>query len=286
MRQRLIDLLNAYFGVEFFHNLIPDMATIMVVGILAMSVLFVVRCKKSALSWKHATGMIILASFTGLVGGHLFFLLQNLRYVFHHPALIADITGDSVSFGVYTGAVAGAYIYSLIFPLPLLRYVDTGVSVLGLGIMFGRLGCYLHGCDFGKTSDMAWAVRFPNGSYPFVHQVQKGWIHATDALSLPVHPVQLYGCIKGLALFVVFSVLWKRNYFKPGVLFLLFWIAFSVCRCMLEFFRDDDRGSVLGVSTGQYCCLLMFSISVAFLWIGYGREIRIRTDGVSKVNVS
>ena len=98
----------------------------------------------------------------------------------------------------------------------------------------------------------------------------------SDALSLPVHPVQLYGCVKGFILFVVFSILLRKNYFHPGVLFLLFWVTFSIFRFILEFFRDDERGAFLGISTGQYCCVLILLISVYYLLIFYNGKIRSR----------
>jgi phosphatidylglycerol:prolipoprotein diacylglycerol transferase len=85
-------------------------------------------------------------------------------------------------------------------------------------------------------------------------------------LSLSVHPVQLYGSLKGLILFVLFSWLWKKNFFWPGGLFLLFWISYSGCRFMLKFFRgDDNRGWIGPFSTGQLMSLCIFSVSLAVL---------------------
>ncbi len=45
-----------------------------------------------------------------------------------------------------------------------------------LGLALGRIGCFFHGCCFGGACDLPWAVEFPAGSQPYVHEVEKGEI--------------------------------------------------------------------------------------------------------------
>jgi phosphatidylglycerol:prolipoprotein diacylglycerol transferase len=94
-------------------------------------------------------------------------------------------------------------------------------------------------------------------------------------LSLPVHPVQLYCVLKGVLLFILFSVLWKKNLFKPGVLFFLFWMSYAVLRFMIEFFRgDENRGWVGNFSTGQFMSCGIFLVSLGILMAKYKFVVR------------
>jgi phosphatidylglycerol:prolipoprotein diacylglycerol transferase len=38
-------------------------------------------------------------------------------------------------------------------------------------LAFGRIGCFLNGCCYGKPTDLACGVHFPYGSYPYLSQV-------------------------------------------------------------------------------------------------------------------
>lgn len=277
MRPRLIELLNRHFHTEIFQFLVPDPAVVYAITLGLGILLFVRRCERRGLSWEHATGMALWASLTAVLGARLFYLIQHLGYTASHPSILLEINGATVSFGVYVGAVLGALLYSRVKHFASLRYLDAFASVLGVGPMIGRWACFLNGDDYGRVSNVPWAVRFPHGSYPFLDHVRRGWISPMDDLSLPVHPVQLYLSLKGLVLFVVFSVLWRKRSFKPGVLFLLFWICYSAARFSLEYFRgDEDRGWIGGWSTGQVCCALIATAALAAIFVCFRGRIRAR----------
>jgi len=277
VRPRLIEVLNRHFHSDIFQFLVPDPAVVYAVMLGLGILIFVRRCERSGLSWDHATGAALWASLAAVVGARLFYLVQHLGYAVSHPSTFLEINGATVSFGVYIGAVLGAVIYARVRRIAPLPYLDVFASVLGIGPMIGRWACFLNGDDYGMVSDVPWAVRFPHGSYPFLDHVRRGWISPMVDLSMPVQPVQLYLSLKGLVLLVVFSFLWKMKYFKPGALFLLFWISYSCARFGLEFFRgDEDRGWIGAWSTGQVCSVLIAAASIAGIVVFY--KGRIRTE--------
>jgi phosphatidylglycerol:prolipoprotein diacylglycerol transferase len=55
--------------------------------------------------------------------------------------------------------------------LPMRRYLDILAVGLMMGLAFGRLGCFLNGCCFGRPTDLPWALRFPYRSYAYVSQI-------------------------------------------------------------------------------------------------------------------
>jgi phosphatidylglycerol---prolipoprotein diacylglyceryl transferase len=274
VRPRIVELLNGYFGHDVFQFIVPDPAVVYAVMLGSGILLFVRRCQRGGLSLEHATGMALWAALAALVGGRVFYLVQHLGFTLAHPSDLFAINGGTVSFGVYMGGVLGAVLYACskgVAPLP---YLDVLASVLGIGPMIGRWACFLNGDDYGKVSNVPWAVRYPHGSYPFIDHVRRGLIGPMADLSLPVHPVQLYLSLKGLVLFVVFSILWKKRYFKPGVLFLLFWICYACARFGLEYFRgDQDRGWIGAWSTGQVCSAVIAAASVIGIVAGFKGRI-------------
>jgi prolipoprotein diacylglyceryltransferase len=43
---------------------------------------------------------------------------------------------------------------------------------LGGGLVFGRIGCFLNGCRYGKPTDLPWGVQFPYGSFSYLSQIK------------------------------------------------------------------------------------------------------------------
>jgi phosphatidylglycerol:prolipoprotein diacylglycerol transferase len=92
----------------------------------------------------------------------------------------------------------------------------------------GRVGCFLVGDDYGRPSDLPWAVAFPKGLPP------------TD---VPVHPTQLY---EAAALIIVAVLLfrWRRDRVDDIVVFGRYLVLAGAIRFAIEFVRINVR--VLG----------------------------------------
>lgn len=275
MRPRLIEYFDILFHTGISSYLIPDPAVVYAIMLGLGIIVLLKRCNASSLDSSHAAGIALWGSVAALLGARIFYLLQNISYTVHHPEILTELNGATVSFGVYLGGIAGVVLYGAVHRISLWKYLDVIASVLGIGPMVGRFACFLNGCDYGTLSNLPWAVQYPKGSFASYDHLYKGLISSADILSLPVHPVQLYCVLKGLILFITFSVLWKKNLFKPGVLFFLFWMSYAVFRFMLEFFRgDENRGWVGNFSTGQFMSCLIFLVSLGFIAVKYKWKIR------------
>jgi phosphatidylglycerol:prolipoprotein diacylglycerol transferase len=91
-------------------------------------------------------------------------------------ALINVAEGGLVVYGSLIGGTLGLVAFVRKYRLPVLALSDLVAPSLLLGLALGRIGCLLNGCCFGGTCEHAWAVRFPFGSPPHVHQSQRGQI--------------------------------------------------------------------------------------------------------------
>ncbi len=158
---------------------------------------------------------------------------------------------------------------------PFWKAADMAGMVLPLGLAFGRMGCLLGGCCFGRVTDVPWAVVFPPNSAASAAQFERGQLPLPSEASLPVHPTQLYESF-GSLLIAFGLVLWlhgRKRY--DGQVFLGFVVGYAVLRFLLEFWRDDDRGGFWGLSTSQLVGLALV-ILAAFVH----RRLRARASPV------
>lgn len=175
----------------------------------------------------------------------------------------------------YYGGLVAASIFGIWFlrreGVPLYRGMDIAAISISLGLVFGRLGCFLGGCCFGVHTDHLFGLRFPPFSAASESQWRAGLLEAPDLPSLPVHPTQLYeafGClaITGLLLF------WLRPRKRfDGQLMLVFVALYAILRFVLEYWRADERGELFGLSTSQLLAIPALTL-VATLWLRWQRR--------------
>ncbi|MET0390648.1 MAG: prolipoprotein diacylglyceryl transferase [Polyangiales bacterium] len=142
---------------------------------------------------------------------------------------------------------------------PLGTGVDLVGAVLPIGLLFGRLGCFLGGCCFGLPTESLFAVSFPGGSPASYEQAEAGLLRDKWLPSLPVHPTQLYeavGCLV-IAAWLLARVLPRRRF--DGQVMLAFLSAYAVLRFGIELVRADDRGVFFGLSTSQWIGLFVLA---------------------------
>ena len=91
---------------------------------------------------------------------------------------------------VYYGGLIGATIAGMIYihwkKLPLWKTADVIAPSIALGSVFGRTGCLLNGCCYGRPTDLPWGIRFPAD-------------HPTGGV--PVHPTEIYDALLNLVLY-------------------------------------------------------------------------------------
>jgi phosphatidylglycerol:prolipoprotein diacylglycerol transferase len=149
--------------------------------------------------------------------------------------------------------------------IPLLHWADVSAPSVVLGTGITRIGCLLYGCDFGRRTDVPWAITFPAGRPAWEKHVELFGLPSTAARSFPVHPTQLYEALAGFALFSLLMLVRRRRAFS-GQVFLTWVLGYGVLRPLIEVFRDDDqRGSVGALSTSQFIGLASFALGATLL---------------------
>jgi phosphatidylglycerol:prolipoprotein diacylglycerol transferase len=167
-------------------------------------------------------------------------------------------SGGLAYYGGFGAASAAAWYLLRTDRFPFWKAADMAGMVIPVGLGFGRIGCNLAGCCFGKPWDSSWAVAFPGGSPASDAQHKLKLLESAGRESLPVHPTQLYESIASFAI-AGFLILWlhgKKRY--DGQVFIAFVVLYGVARFLIEFVRADPRGAFLGLSTSQLLSLVLF----------------------------
>ncbi|MCC6507888.1 MAG: prolipoprotein diacylglyceryl transferase [Pirellulaceae bacterium] len=119
----------------------------------------------------------------GVLGARLFFVVQYWDEFLVYPPgerLIAIVKLTEGGLVIYGGMVGGALAGALFcwrYRLPVMAFADLIAPGFLIGSAFGRMGCLLNGCCFGGicTADLP-AISFPQGSPPYVAQLESGRI--------------------------------------------------------------------------------------------------------------
>ena len=186
--------------------------------------------------------------------------------------------------GVYFGGFLGAFVASIalarLFDLPWWRLADSFAPAIAFGQAIGRLGCFAAGCCWGVACSLPWGVEF----------TERGHEMTGVPIGTALHPVQLYESLLSLAIFAVLILVRRRRAFT-GQVVLLYLVLYSAARFTLEFWRDDPRGNVLGLtamtglSTSQLISLACGLGGLALLLWFRGRQRPESVDSEPSVAV-
>jgi phosphatidylglycerol:prolipoprotein diacylglycerol transferase len=150
------------FEIPFVHLTVPSYGLMMVVGFL-LAVWVIRRLSRNITpDPQFITNAALYSLIAGVVGARLFFVVHYF-YKFKGDLLsiFAIWRGGVELLGGVLLAIAVIFFYLWYHKLPVRRYLDILAIGLMLALVFGRIGCFLNGCCFGRPTNLPWAVRFP-----------------------------------------------------------------------------------------------------------------------------
>lgn len=185
--------------------------------------------------------------------------------------------GGLMFYGGLIGAILLVVLFARIRRLPLVALLDLCATALPLGHAFGRLGCFLNGCCYGRPTTSCLGVAYPAGSSVWADHVHQGLITRGAAASLPVYPSQLLEACANLLLFAVLFPLMRKKYphgFVAGV----YLISYAVIRFATESLRGDPRMAVGPLSISQAISVAALAAGIAF--VIYSRRVSRHGKGM------
>lgn len=220
------------------------------IGILAAIYTAEKRAPKLGLDEEHIMNIAIWGVIAGVIGSKVLYWIVEFPSIIEDPSILLDIGHGFVVYGAIIGGIFGGWLYCHVKKLNFLRYFDLVMPSVALAQGFGRIGCLLAGCCYGRETSSAFHIIFtesqiaPNG--------------------VPLIPTQIISSVADFAHFAL--LLWLTKRVKgDGQVAGCYLIFYSVGRTLIEMLRNDPRGGVGGLSTSQFISLFIFLAGVAMV---------------------
>ncbi len=196
--------------------------------------------------------LLNLACLSGFAGGKLLFILQ---YGFDRG--LSLMNGYS-AFGGFVSVPLAVWGFARWRKISFLRLADYMFLAALFWHAFGRFGCFLAGCCWGRPTSLPWGLAFTDAR----SQVP------AELLGVPLHPVQLYevGAILLLCA-LLYRILraTEEGRVAPGLVLAGHFGGYGVLRFLLEYLRDDKLALTDSLTQGQALGLGLVAASVAVL---------------------
>ena len=163
--------------------------------------------------------------------------------------------GGLAYFGGLVVAIVACLGVTLRHGMPVREVADATAPAIILGLVFGRIGCFLGGCCYGAVCEPAWWA------------TQPGW-YAPPTGGVPRYPTALLSAGFAFLLFLALRAIYRRRAFA-GEAFLALLVLYAPGRYLIEDLRADPRGGAGGLSTTQLL-VLVSGVPALAVWV-WGR---------------
>lgn len=234
------------------------------IGVLAAYFAAEYRAKKLKMQYEHIFYLVIWCVIGGFACAKLLFWITEWKSIWNDPGFLLRTMGDG--FVVYGGIIGGiftGYVYCRRKKLEFWQYFDLVMPSIALAQGFGRIGCFLAGCCYGKETSGVLTVTFQNSSFAPNH--------------IPLIPTQIYSSILDFVHCCV--LLWIAKHKKAeGQVAACYLIFYSIGRFILEFLRGDlERGSIGILSKSQFISIFVCLAGILLYWQkGKGKSSALR----------
>ena len=254
----------------------------LMIGIGALLAIFVSewRAKRRGLDGELVFSAAVWGLLAGLLGAKLTFIISNIKLLFTNPSYVLGTDGFTVYGGVVLGIIVGGLIVKR-KKVDVPVYLDLVIPQIALAQGFGRIGCFLAGCCYGKPTDSHFGVVFP--------------VEAIAPSGIPLIPTQLISAAGDLLIFAILlllsnfatdylkvrkgeeelldkdAVTKKLRFFQPLSISGMYLILYGIGRFAIEFLRADPRRTALGLTSNQYVSIVFVIAGLALIFYGYKR---------------
>ncbi|MGE3962399.1 MAG: prolipoprotein diacylglyceryl transferase [Dehalococcoidia bacterium] len=195
-----------------------------------------------------------IAIFTGLMGGRLYFVVQDgvTDYLRTPGDIFAVWDGGMAFFGAIMAVVATIFVFARwrgLSPWPMFDAVSVFAVI---GQVFGRIGNIVNGDVIGAETSVPWGTAYthPDSFAP--------------AFGVPYHPAAAYSMIANVLLLGVIYLAWRR-YRYTGVPFATYLVGYSVTQFVIFFWRNNSI-TAFGLKQAQLTAIVIGLLGAALLY--------------------
>lgn len=233
------------------------------IGFLAALGILVWKRRHANMTKDQIFDMAMLALFCGILGARAFYVIEFWKENFAGRSfwkIFRIDEGGLVFYGGFILALIAVCVYAKLKKLSIPLILDIAAPAMALAHAFGRVGCLLQGCCFGKpvSDGGSCGIVFPQNSRPAGRFPDI----TANGVSLPLHPVQIYEAVLNVILCVLLLLMFRYSK-KAGQVASVYLICYAVMRFSLEFFRGDHTDSIAGFTPSQAIALVILPLGIA-----------------------
>lgn len=226
----------------YIHIVLPSYTVMAFVGGFFALCLVFFRLEKFQIQFSSFLIMFFFCIIGGIAGSKILFAITQI------PWLIENFSAKNLLLLIpQSGFVFYGGLFGVIFTLMIFTRKDSdlrkrifrlSVPAMPLFHAFGRIGCFLTGCCYGKDL-----------SSPMV----------IGPIELTQIPVQLIEALAEFMLFLIIIIIDKKC--KDVDLLRIYLVSYAIIRFADEFLRGDEvRGIYCGISTAQWISIIILVV--------------------------
>lgn len=233
-------------------------------GGLVLGWLYVRRLLSTPHLWRNNTppltidrvdDLLLFMTLAIIVGGRLGqVLLYEPGYYFSNPSEILKTWRGGMSFhGALIGSAIAILIFARQYKVSARTIMDICCAAVPFGLFFGRVANFINSEHWGRTTDAAIGMVFPNGGPE------------------PRHPSQLYeAALEGLVMLVIMRIMTHKvlGLKQPGLVTGVWLAWYAIARSICEFFREPEPIHALNIepfTAGQIYSIPMLLLGIYFI---------------------
>ena len=249
---------------DFFGKAIHFYGVCIAIGFLCATTVMQYKRKRAGMTKDQVFDLAMLALIAGILGARILHVIQNWDSNSGLLWIIRIDQGGLVFYGGFILAITSCCIYARKKKISIPALLDVTSPAIAIGHAFGRLGCFLQGCCFGKAAATeSWCtVRYPHHPASSIDPA----LYLPDGLTKPLYATQIWESAANFILCAVLLILCKK-FRRPGQIAGIYIATYAVIRFLLEFFRGDNPELMLGLTTSQNIALFLMLPVAAILLV-------------------
>lgn len=130
------------------------------IGVLAAYAVTEYRARKQKLEYEKIIYLVFWCVLGGFAFAKILYWLTEYKTILQNPKfLFWTLTDGFVVYGGIIGGIFSGYCYARKNKWDFFKYFDLVMPSIALAQGFGRIGCFLAGCCYGKEIDSIWGDR-------------------------------------------------------------------------------------------------------------------------------
>ncbi len=246
--------------IPYIHIILPSYSVMAFIGGFIAIIFLYFRLERYGVKFTTFLILSVLCAASGFVGSKLLFMITQIPILLEGFSLEKVVLVFLQSGYVYYGGLFGVITMVMLATRADFERRKSVLRLMSPAIPlfhgFGRIGCFLAGCCYGKKLD----TPFPLFGVLMIDRI----------------PVQLMESVYEFCMFAILLIIEKKP--KEYNLLKVYLLGYAGFRFVIEFFRGDEvRGFFMGVSTAQW-----ISMAIIFYYLVKMLHLRFNSKNEEK----